>query len=152
MFKPTYDPERFPNWCTIEIRYRDLDTLNHVNNAIFSTYFEEARIKFIRQLPAFSSQLKEGFSFVLARVQIDFVKPVEYPETLLVGTGVKELGNTSITCFQAIYRESDHELAAVMEASGVWFDLEKGRPARLPEIPDASPYILDDSLFSSNNH
>lgn len=150
MVKPDYNPDSFPHWSLITIRYRDLDTLNHVNNAIFSTYFEEARISFIRDLPELGTQIDHGFSFVLASVQIDFVKPVEYPETLRVGTGLKKLGNSSITCFQAIYRDSDTVLAAVMEATGVWFDLDKGRPARLPDIPEQSSFLLDESLFSVN--
>lgn len=132
---------------TIPIRFRDLDPLNHVNNAIFSTYYEEARIQFIRDVPGFAKELQEGFSFVLANINIDFVRPVEYPAELLIGSGIKKTGNSSITSFQAIYTGDEKSLASVAEAHGVWFNLENQRPARLPEIPDTDKYMLSSSLF-----
>lgn len=136
MNRPAYRNKLFPHWTTIPIRFRDLDPLNHVNNAIFSTFYEEARINFIADIPGLADSLDNGFSFVLANLQIDFIRPVEYPAALQVGTGIKKLGNTSITSFQCIYHEDTKELVSVAEASGVWFDLQQQRPARVPEIED----------------
>jgi len=147
MIKPPFKKESFPHWTSIPIRFRDLDPLDHVNNAIFSTYFEEARITFIQEVNQLAEQLQNGYSFVLANIQIAFVHPVEYPANLLIGSGIKSLGNTSITSFQAIYRAEDKKLAAVAEAHGVWFDLSKQRPTRLPEIPNQERYILPDDFF-----
>lgn len=143
MYQPQYREDLFPHWVTIPIRFRDLDPLNHVNNAIFSTYFEEARIKFIADIPAFSNGFDNGFSFVLANININFVKPVEYPATLLIGSGIKKLGNTSINSFQAIYHAETKTLVAAAEASGVWFDLQKQRPVRVPEIDHPENYIIE---------
>jgi acyl-CoA thioester hydrolase len=143
MNRPEYNKDNFPHWHRISIRFRDLDPLNHVNNAIFSTYYEEARINFIRQVPGFTNQLKKGYSFVLASLDIDFVKPVEYPADLLIGSGIKSLGNTSISSFQAIYAAANKELVSVAEAHGVWFDLKKQRPSLLPEIKNVKKLIVD---------
>jgi acyl-CoA thioester hydrolase len=143
MIKPDYKRDFYPHWKQIPIRFRDLDPLNHVNNAIFSTYYEEARIAFIKNVPAFAKGFKEGFSFVLANLNINFLKPVEYPATLLIGSGIKELGNSSITSLQAIYHSETKALVSVAEASGVWFDLEKQRPARVPEIENIEDFIIE---------
>lgn len=147
MIKPEYNPEIFPHWTTISIRFRDLDPLNHVNNAIFSTYYEEARINFIQDVPSFAKQMQNGYSFVLANIEIDFISPVKYPANILIGSGIKKLGNSSITSFQAIYSQNDHKLASVAQAHGVWFDLNKQRPSHLPQIPDKKDVILAESLF-----
>lgn len=147
MNKPEYQKKAFPHWTTIPIRFRDLDPLNHVNNAIFSTYYEEARIDFIRQVPTLSEQLKNGYSFVLANIEISFVRPVEYPAEVLIGSGIKSLGNSSISSFQALYTKKDKKLASVAEAHGVWFDLSEQRPARIPEVPNKEQYLLPDTLF-----
>lgn len=147
MIRPEFNKDQFPHWTTIPIRFRDLDPLNHVNNAIFSTYFEEARIAFIQEVDKLAGQLKKGYSFVLANIEIAFVHPVEYPADLLIGSGIKSLGNTSITSFQAIYRAEDKKLAAVAEAHGVWFDVANQRPTRLPEIPNQERYILPEGFF-----
>jgi acyl-CoA thioester hydrolase len=143
MIKPDYKRDFYPHWKQIPIRFRDLDPLNHVNNAIFSTYYEEARIAFIKNVPAFAKGFKEDFSFVLANLNINFLKPVEYPATLLIGSGIKKLGNSSINSFQAIYHNETKELVSVAEASGVWFDLEKQRPARVPEIENIEDFIIE---------
>ena len=53
----------------IEIRWRDLDAFNHVNNAVYLTYLEEARDSWL------AGMVPEGRStwdYVLARVAIDF--------------------------------------------------------------------------------
>lgn len=147
MIRPDYQQELFPHWTPIPIRFRDLDPLNHVNNAIFSTFYEEARISFIQQEPALAGQLKNGYSFVLANIEIDFLQPVEYPADLLIGTGIKALGNSSITSFQAIYTSDKHNLVSVAEAHGVWFDLKKKRPTRLPEFEEADKFLLSKDLF-----
>ena len=149
MIHPDYQEQLFPVWTTIPIRFRDLDPLNHVNNAIFSTYYEEARIKFIRDVPSFANQMQDGFSFVLANINIDFVRPAEYPDNLLIGSGIKSTGNSSISSFQAIYLESDKTLISVAEAHGVWFNLKKQRPARVPGIDREEDFKLPDKLFQS---
>lgn len=148
MTKPEYQADMFPHWTSIAVRFRDLDPLNHVNNAIFSTYFEEARVRFIHQVPELMEHMERGFSFVLANVSIDYVKPVEYPATLLVGSGIRKRGNTSITTFQAIYTEEAKELAAVATVAGVWYDVEKKRPAPLPQLSGTKELMLDPKLFT----
>ncbi|MFH5831061.1 acyl-CoA thioesterase [Halalkalibaculum sp. DA3122] len=147
MIRPEHHPALFPHWITIPVRFRDLDPLNHVNNAIFSTYYEEARIHFIRQVPVLSKKIESGYSFVLASLHIDFIKPAEYPGDLLIGSGIKSIGNTSITSFQAIYDAENHALLSVAEASGVWFNLETKRPTRIPDIGDSDKFVLNETLF-----
>ena len=149
MKHPSYEHEAFPHWKSLPIRFRDLDPLNHVNNAIFSTYYEEARIDFIQHVPSFASQMQDGFSFVLANINIDFVRPAEYPDDLLIGSGIVSTGNSSISSFQAIYLESDKTLVSVAQAHGVWFNLEKQRPAKLPDFSDEAEFMLPDGFTKS---
>lgn len=141
MDKPNYSPEQFPHWTELDVRFRDLDPLNHVNNSVFNTYFEEARIGFIRDIPEFNESMKPGFSFVLVHVELAYLQPVFHPETILIGSSVKEYGNTSICAFQAIYSKKDKTLKAVAETTGVWYDMNRQRPARLPNIPQQEKYL-----------
>lgn len=148
MIHPDFQKDLFPVWLELPVRFRDLDPLNHVNNALFSTFYEEARIDFVRRVPSFSKQLDNGFSFVLVNINIDFVLPIKYPKKILIGTGIKKLGNTSITCFQAIFTKEEKKLVSVSEASGVWFDIKNQKPAKLPEIGNRD-LLLDESLFEA---
>jgi acyl-CoA thioester hydrolase len=142
MFRPEYDPNLFYHWTPIKVRFRDLDPLNHVNNSVFNTYLEEARITFIREIPEFQASMKSGKSFVLVHLSIDYLKPVHFGEDVIVGSAVKEYGNTSIHGVQAIYSGKNKELKAVAETTGVWFDLAKNRPAKLPDIENRDMYLI----------
>jgi acyl-CoA thioester hydrolase len=142
MIRPAYQKNQFSHWTEIKVRFRDLDPLNHVNNAVFNTYFEEARIDFIQAIPEFDRSMQEGFSFVLVHLELDYIQPVVLGETLLVGSSVEEYGNSSINGIQAIYDEKNHTLKAVAKTTGVWYNLRKQRPARLPELPDKNQYLF----------
>jgi len=134
MDRPIYNPEQFAHWTQIEVRFRDLDPLNHVNNSVYNTYLEEARIDFIQQIPEFKESMASGKSFILVHLELDYIKPARFNDVLLVGSSVEEFGNSSIKGFQAIYSSSDHELKAVAKTTGVWFDLKSNRPVKLPEL------------------
>jgi len=138
-----YSPDRFPHWTKVGTRYRDLDTLNHVNNAIFSTYFEEARIAFIRDVPELMVQVKQGFSYVLLNLHIDFVHPAKYPDTMLIGTGILETGNTSINFYQALYNEESKNLLSTSEVTGIWYNVKRERPSRIPDLEDKQSLIIN---------
>ncbi|MDZ7757552.1 thioesterase family protein [Rhodohalobacter sp.] len=145
MIKPEYNPESFFHWTELQVRFRDLDALNHVNNAVFNTYFEEARVQFIEEIPEFKKSFQSGFSFVLVHLELDYIKPILFKDTILIGSAVEEFGNSSIHGFQAIYSKKSHELKAVAKTTGVWFDLKKNRPARLPELTNRDNYLFKGS-------
>lgn len=136
-----YTPDDFYHSTSIEIRFRDLDTLQHVNNAVFNTYFEEARIRFIKVIPELRKEMQNGFSFVLAHLDLKYVKPVLYHEKITVYSSLKKIGNTSVTGIQALFN-GDNELKAVAETTGVWYNVGKKRPAKLPDLKESNHYFL----------
>jgi acyl-CoA thioester hydrolase len=142
MLRPKYDPDLFYHWTTIHVRFRDLDPLNHVNNSVFNTYFEEARIDFIQHVPELKESMSKGKSFILAHLEIDYISPIFSGETILVGSSVTDMGNSSIKGMQAIYSDGSKKLNAVCKTTGVWFDLKRNRPSRLPDIADTDKYLF----------
>jgi len=150
MIRPEYNPNIFPHWSEHPIRFRDLDPLNHVNNALYNTFYEEARIQFIQTLPEMLASMKEGKSFVLVNLEIQFLKPVTYPGKLVIGTGVKSIGNSSISGFQAMYVHSDKTLVSIAESTGVWFDIDKQQPVALPDISNSQDLLINqDSIYQN---
>lgn len=145
MFRPKYDQDLFYHWTEIPIRFRDLDPLNHVNNALFNTYLEEARIQFLGEVGQMQREFADGKTFVLVKSTIEYLKQIKFPATVLVGTGVKEVGNSSITATQAIYDKETKDLVCVGETKGVWYDIKNQRPTHLPEIEN-----LDDMMIESD--
>lgn len=142
MFRPQYDPKFFFHWTEIPIRFRDLDPLNHVNNALFNTYLEEARIRFLGEVGQMENEFSEGKTFVLVKCTIEYLKQIKFPANVLIGTGIGEVGNSSIIALQGIYDKETKDLVGVAESTGVWFDMKKQRPTRLPEIEDLDKIII----------
>lgn len=142
MFRPDYNPDLFYHWTEIPVRFRDLDPLNHVNNALFNTYLEEARIQFLGEVGQMQTQFSEGKTFVLVKITIEYLKQITFPSTLLVGTGVGEVGNSSIEAVQGIFDKESKNLMGVAKSTGVWYDINKKRPTRLPEIENLEEMVI----------
>ena len=95
----------FPHVRRERVRFRDCDAMGHVNNAVYSTYLEEARIDVVGSLSA----------FILARVEIDFRAELRAGEEIEVGSRVGRVGTKSF--------DLEHEIRAgerlVAEAKSV---------------------------------
>ena len=111
------------------VRWSDMDVYGHVNNARFLTLYEEARVAFMfvggreRGLTSF----EEGI--VIARHEVDYLRPVDYADPVRVELWVEELRPSR---FVLGYELFDRDAVASRARSVcVPFDLEKGRPRRL---------------------
>jgi acyl-CoA thioester hydrolase len=78
-----------------------MDPQGHVNNAVFSTYFESGRVAMFRR-PDLGIGMP-GLTLVLVRIEINFLKELRWPGTVEIGTGLVEFGRTSFTVAQAIF-------------------------------------------------
>ena len=111
------------------VRFRDVDAKGHVNNAVFLTYMESARVAFLVELGAVSGL--EDLSFIVARIEIDFRAPISFGEEVEVGVRASRFGSKSF--------DLDYELRAggrlVAEAKSVCvgFDYERGETVAIPD-------------------
>jgi len=76
-------------------RFRDLDPMGHVNNAVYLTWMENARIEFLRSLGAFDEVDATGRTMILAHAEIDFRSPVTFGEQIEVGVRASRFGTKS---------------------------------------------------------
>ena len=132
MAKITKDPT-FRFYHPIEVRYGDLDPQGHLNNAKYLTYFEQARIQYVRHLGLFI----EGQSFldigvILADVHVAFRKPIEWDTPVKVGVRAARLGTKSMTMEQVIVHAGSGEVLAEGEVVVVAFDYRAGKSIVIP--------------------
>jgi acyl-CoA thioester hydrolase len=112
----------------IEIRWRDLDAYQHVNNAVYSTYLEECRDEWLELVLGTAEDAT--YDFVIARLRIDFRRELRLEDdAVLVRCGLAELGNSSVTTQEEILVGA--EMAAEAEAVLVFRDVETKRPRPL---------------------
>ena len=142
MIPNVLDQKAFKHWIELRVRFNDLDALHHVNNAVYNSYFEEARLNFVHQIPEWMNDISEGKSFVLRQAKIYYISPITYPETLLIGSGIIRVERVRVTALQAIYSKTTHKLHAVAETTGVWFNLQTQRPAPLPDVTGIEAFLL----------
>ena len=106
------------------VRFRDVDSMGHVNNAVFLTYLEEARIAFLLPLGA------EVSSMILARVEIDFRAPLRMGDEVEIGVRPANVGTKS---FELEYEVRSRDLvAAEAKTVIVSFDYASGRSIEVP--------------------
>lgn len=114
--------------CPVQVRYSDLDALGHVNNAVYFSYIELARIEYLRSLLQPADDLRPGF--VLASARCDFRSPAYYGEQLTVAVRVARVGNSS---FDTEYRITGPAGRLVAEAHSVQVCIgPDGRSTPLP--------------------
>ena len=83
----------------IEVPYRDIDAMGHVNNAVYLSYFEFARQKYWEAAVGVESYLDIGF--VVASASIDYRLPAKMRDRLEVEIHCPRLGASS---FDFAYR------------------------------------------------
>ncbi|RXK50257.1 acyl-CoA thioesterase [Halorientalis pallida] len=114
---------------TVPIRYRDIDPWDHVNNAVFATYMEEARGEYLER--AFDDEDLGTRNFVLANLELDYHAPVTYDGSgVEVAVRAAEMGESSLTLAYELGKAGT--LAATGETTQVHMG-EDGTPAPLPD-------------------
>ena len=74
----------------IPVRFSDIDSMGHVNNAVYLTYFEEGRKNFV--LSVFGIVHPEDYNFILAHISCDFLKPISISDMVTLEIWVGEIG------------------------------------------------------------
>ena len=111
----------FPYVRRERVRFRDCDLMGHVNNAVYSTYLEEARIEVLGGLA----------DFILARVEIDFRSELRAGEEIEVRTRCSRVGTKSFELEHEIH--ADGRLAAEAKSVLVGYDYERGQSVPLSD-------------------
>jgi acyl-CoA thioester hydrolase len=111
-----------------EVRFRDLDGMGHVNNAVFLTYMESARLAYSKSLGLSGNPLE---AVILARAEVDFRSPIELGEQVEVGVRASRLGTKSFDLEQEV--RADGRLAAEGRFVLVAYDYTTMSSRELPE-------------------
>ncbi len=115
----------------IKVIFRDLDPLEHVNNAVYFTYMEVARTEYYMQLTGARS-LGE-IRLIIARASCDFRAPARFGDRLLVAVWPSEVGSSSFKLKYRMTQREDDTLVAEGETVQVAFDYETRKTILLPE-------------------
>ena len=113
----------YPQHYEFKTRWKDIDSFGHVNNAVFLTYIEDARIMYFKRW----NVTEKKRSLIVASIKIDYLRQIEHPSDLIVGQKISRIGNSSFDIQSAIFLNNDPKPAANSVVSCVCFDYEQNK-------------------------
>mgnify|MGYP003424357794 FL=1 len=132
-------PEALAHYPVIHhqpIHWAEMDAFNHLNNVVYYRYAESARIGYLQALGMFDGSMVT----VLAQSSCQYLRPVTYPDTLLLGVRCQRLGNTSIVMEYSYYSTAQDTIVATAEAVVVRLDSDGKR--KLPWTEEERTRLL----------
>ncbi len=115
---------------TVEIRFADIDAMGHVNNAVYFSYFEQARMAYFKERVARIWDWNED-GVIVARNEIDYNYPVFLNDRMIIRLWVEHVGSKSFTvCYRVVVGE---RLCATGKSVLVCFNHKNKATQMLPE-------------------
>ncbi|MFZ5814628.1 MAG: acyl-CoA thioesterase [Bacillota bacterium] len=122
--------EGFPFSIEQRVVFRDVDMLGHVNNAVYATYFETARLEYILSV---GGEAAASLPLILAEITITYKSPAFLRETLEIGVRVAEIRTSSFIVESQIVEKESRRLVATSRAVIVHYDYAEQRAKPVPQ-------------------
>lgn len=97
-------PETYPLSIIVPTRFRDLDTLGHLNNVAIGSFYEEGRAHLNRAALPADLRRAEGLRVLIVDVHIAYLAEAHYPGDIDVRAGVSRIGRSSYTIALALFQ------------------------------------------------
>lgn len=116
------------------VRHYELDSFNHVNNAVYANYMQEAAIEASTEAGYSPAWYREhGTGWVIRQLSIRYHLPAAYGDELMVTTWVSDMRRVTSNREYNMTRASDGAQLARARANWVYIDLKTGQPVRIPK-------------------
>jgi acyl-CoA thioester hydrolase len=119
--------EDFPYRLSDNVRFADLDPNQHVNNAVYATYFETGRVTLMKDRSY--GLMPAGLAWIMVRLDIHFRAELRWPGQIEMGLGVSKFGRTSVTFDQVVF--SERKCVASAQSVTVLIDETTRKPTPL---------------------
>lgn len=118
----------------VRVRYADTDTMRVVYYANYLVWFESGRIELLRSRGVVYKDIEEmGIFIPVVEAKVNYKSPARFDDELLVRTRLGEMGTTSVTFENEIYRLPGMELLC----KGHTVHVVVGRDGKPMPIPEA---------------
>jgi acyl-CoA thioester hydrolase len=129
----------YPVSTTITVRFRDLDPMGHVNNAVYASYLEMARVAYIAALAKVQGRQTamlenpSDLNWIVAELTIAYKSPAHLGEVLDVGIKLTSAGRTSFVFDYAVTEQQSGRLVATGRSVQVMYDYEQRHKMPVPD-------------------
>ena len=108
---------------SIKTRWKDTDAFRHINNAVYLSYVEDARLELMRRWGI----TQDGKSVIVASAKINYYKQVIHPTQLIIGQRVSRIGNKSFDITSLVFSKDTNEIVCQTIITIVCFDFEHNK-------------------------
>ncbi|MFZ1686443.1 MAG: acyl-CoA thioesterase [Flavobacteriales bacterium] len=115
----------------IPLAWGEMDAFGHANNVAYFRWLETARMHYLRRIGVTHPDEQGGIGLLLAETRCTFLKPMHFPDTITVRTGVVKVGNTSFVMRYEVHSEAQG-LAATAESVQVMFNYAANTKTAIP--------------------
>lgn len=124
--------QEYPVVIELPVAWGEMDAFQHVNNIVYFRYFESARIAYFEQAGLMGLMQRSGVGPILGSAQCRFKFPLTYPDRILVGVRVGEIGEDRFTMHFRVVSTRHNRVAADGDGVIVAYDYSTNRKAPLP--------------------
>ena len=116
----------------IQVRWQDLDPLGHVNNAVYLSYLETARVAYFKAL--LGDVKPSDFAIIIARIEIDYLAPISLTDEPVCQITISSAGRKSFDfCYLMKSKTSGQKLATARSVQ-VCYDYRAGKSVPISEF------------------
>jgi acyl-CoA thioester hydrolase len=124
------DAIEFNHQEKVQIRFKDIDVLGHVNNAVQMVYFDYGKVKYFEALKNGVIEWKD-VDLVIVNVNIDFKEPILISNYIVVKTKVYEIGNRSIKLIQVLEDYKTNRIKSICRTVMCGFDQKTNKSLQI---------------------
>ena len=130
-----------PSVTQIRVRYKDTDTMSVVYYGNYLTYFEVARVEYLRQRNLPMSEVDKRVHMPVVEAFVKYVKPAKLDDLLEVSSRVSLRKRASFTFSYEIRNEAKELVATGFTRHACWDPVT----AKMIALPDWLKEIMPDA-------
>ena len=127
------DLAHFPVIVRALVHWGEMDAYGHLNNTVFFRYFETARMAYLERCGFLASYDRDKVGAILHSTDCRFKAPLFYPDDVLVGARVLDIGADRMTMAYRVVSLGQNRTAADGAGVIVAYDYNGGKKTGLPE-------------------
>jgi acyl-CoA thioester hydrolase len=129
------------------VAWQDIDTMQHVNNAVYMEYINECSFQVCAAFHwPWQRMVEQGFVIFLRQAHLQYLQPAILDDELKITTWVSRINRASAGRHYTIHRAQDGVLLAQAYTLGVWVDVNTLQPIRIPQkmLDDFTPNMVSE--------
>ena len=126
--------ENYPLVLSQDLIWSDMDSLQHVNNAVYFRYFEDVRMKYFELTGVLRHMSETQIGPILASTSCNFRAPLVYPGRIHIAARIEELKTRTFKMKYVVYSDGLDKPAADGEGLIVFYDYQQKMSCEIPVV------------------